>query len=259
MKLVIIIFLSISLLSCSRNNYSGASGEEMTTQDILDKTDYESIVAQFYVPFIQYRLGFISKEAAAEYLSILIGKINDYYIDRNGKLYTFDEWVFPLKGYGPEHIGGTNGSGFVTDGSDLFEEGGLKGHPAHDIFIYDNDQDEIDDRTNMPVEVLSMTGGVVISTRSEWSESDSSKGGKNIWIFDPVEKAIFYYAHNRRIFVSEGDVVKPGDVIAEVGRTGENAYESRSPTHLHLGSFKIENGIPKPYDYYSYLIKAKQM
>jgi len=35
--------------------------------------------------------------------------------------------------------------------------------------------------------------------------------------------------------------VQPGSAIAYVGRTGRNASQKRSPTHLHLMTLAIDN------------------
>lgn len=69
---------------------------------------------------------------------------------------------------------------------------------------------------------------------------------------------LVYYAHNREIFVSPGDILRPGDRIATVGRTGLNARKKRSPTHLHLTCLKLRDGSPKPENIYLDLKRAGQ-
>ena len=85
------------------------------------------------------------------------------------------------------------------------------------------------------------------------------RGGNFIWIYHPQSETLSYYAHNSNVFVKPGDMVKQGDKIAEVGRTGYNAYKKRSPTHLHFSAFHIENGLPVPYNYYNQLVAAKNL
>src|SRR4030042_7216123 len=67
-----------------------------------------------------------------------------------------DRLCFPLKGYTFHSIGGTKGSGWQVQGYDFFDGSHHKGHPGHDIFILDGDQDGEDDRTGYPVAVLSV-------------------------------------------------------------------------------------------------------
>jgi peptidoglycan LD-endopeptidase LytH len=70
-------------------------------------------------------------------------------------------FVFPLKDYNEEHIGG-NGFGFRPRGFNLFDHAVQGSHPAHDIFIYDRNQDSVDDQTDLPVDVLAPTEAVIL-------------------------------------------------------------------------------------------------
>ena len=108
-------------------------------------------------------------------------------------------------------------------------------------------QCNIDDNTQKPVNVLSVTGGIVVAAEKSWDESSALRGGIYVWIYDPGTKGMFYYAHNSELLVEVGQVVTPGEVIAHVGRTGLNAYKQRSPTHLHITYLKVkESGDPAP-------------
>ena len=175
--------------------------------------------------------------------------------------------VFPLQGYNYHAIGG-NGDGYSDKGYHYTDGNKHTAHPAHDIFINDKNQDCIDDRTKKPVDVLAMDYGFVIACSNEWEPTSNLRGGKYIWIyhyapfkgFAPAyhaEGIITYYAHNNCIFVKPGDWVKPGQKIAEVGRTGYNAYKKRSPTHLHFSTFYLVDDLPVPYNPYLQLKKAK--
>lgn len=205
----------------------------------------------------QVRDGTISRSEAISKIRELIPFIRDYFYKNGGTETERSGWVFPLEGYNASAIGGVKGSGYIQKGYDYFDGNNHGGHPAHDIFIYDGNQDELDDYTSKPVNVLSMTNGVVIASEAEWEPGSNLRGGKYIYIYDPASEGIFYYAHNRNIFVKPGDIVKAGGVIAECGRTGLNAYKKRSPTHLHIMYLHIEDGYPKPENIYNDLLTAK--
>lgn len=203
------------------------------------------------------RDGEISKNNAIEEIKILIPKIKKYFIDNGGKEYSSDYWVFPVKGYSHSAIGGSNGSGYNAKGYDYFDGNRHGGHPAHDIFINDRNQDDMDDATGEPVDVISMSSGVVVALEKEWDVKSNLRGGKYIWIYDTYSDAMFYYAHNRKVVVNVGDIVKPGDKIAEVGRSGLNAYKKRSPTHLHFSYMPVKDGVVKPSNPYEDLLNSK--
>jgi len=165
-------------------------------------------------------------------------------------------WVFPLQGYKPAAIGGTNGNGYSDKGYSYLDGNKHGAHPAHDIFINDKNQDSQDDRTQQPVNVLAVDDGIVIACSNDWEPNSTLRGGKFIWIYHPAADIFTYYAHNQAIFVKPGDYIKQGTKIAEVGRTGLNAYKKRSPTHLHFSSFKLVNDLPVPFNSYTQLKKA---
>jgi peptidoglycan LD-endopeptidase LytH len=205
----------------------------------------------------QVRDGLISREDARNKIRELLLEIKEYYYQNGGKDISDKEWVFPLKGYTSASIGGVNGSGYQPKSYDYFDGNRHGGHPAYDIFIYDKNQDDLDDYTGQPVSILSVSNGVVIACEPGWDAGSDLRGGKYIYIYDPAYDGIFYYAHNSKIFVKAGDIVKAGDVIAECGRTGLNAYKKRSPTHLHLMYLQVEDGYPKPKNIYEELLNAK--
>lgn len=205
----------------------------------------------------QIRDGLIKKSDAIIKINELIPLIRKYFLYNGGVEYPVSEWVFPVRGYGYGAIGGVNGSGYNPRGYDYFDGNRHGGHPSHDIFIKDKNQDCIDDRTGNPVDVLSMSSGVVVALDKEWETDSDLRGGKYIWIYDTFSDALFYYAHNNMVNVNVGDIVKPGDKIAEVGRTGLNAYKKRSPTHLHITYLIINNGNVKPENIYDTIINSK--
>ncbi len=167
--------------------------------------------------------------------------------------------VFPLRNYTPKAIGGTHGEGYRDKGFDLFDYKVRGSHPAHDIFITDRNQDSVDDKTGERVDVVAMTAGIVLGIETGWQPGSEYRGGNWIWIYDPVLHGLFYYAHNKVVAVTPGQWVRAGQKISEVGRTGFNAYNPRSPTHLHLMYLAIQpNGLPVPRNTYGWLLTANQ-
>lgn len=188
----------------------------------------------------------IGRNEAREKIKSLLPSVAEYYRQNGKKLYGQGEWRFPLEGYGPKSAGNSGGKDYIASGYDYFSGNRHGGHPAFDLFIQDRNQDSLDDRTQQPVNVLSMTGGVVVALADQWQPASRLRGGKYLWIYDPATDGLVYYAHNATLKVAVGDIVKPGDIIATVGRTGLNAYKKRSPTHLHLSYLKLTDGYPRP-------------
>jgi murein DD-endopeptidase MepM/ murein hydrolase activator NlpD len=163
-------------------------------------------------------------------------------------------WTFPVEGYGAKAIGGKNGNGYQPRGYSYFDGNRHTAHPAHDIFIQDKNQDALDDRTGKPVRILSVSSGVVIATENVWESQSKLRGGKYVWVFDVANKKLYYYAHNQEIEVEVGQQIKSGQAIAQMGRTGLNAFKKRSPTHLHFMALRLsENYVPSPTDTYQKL------
>lgn len=202
------------------------------------------------------RDGGIIKAQARERFRELLGALSEEYHAAGGADYPEESWHFPLAGYDCRAIGG-RGNGYQKGGYDFFAGDRHGGHPSHDIFIRDRRQISLDDRTGKPVHVLAMTGGVVVALAKEWQPESRLRGGKYIWIFDPATRSLVYYAHNAALHVEIGDLVRPGDVIADVGRTGLNAYKKRSPTHLHLTLLSVAGGAPVARNPYRELCRSR--
>lgn len=165
--------------------------------------------------------------------------------------------VFPLTGSNLNAVGG-KGKGFYVRNFNLFDYSVNGSHPAHDIFIYDPNQDCIDDRKSSFVDIVSVGHGVVLATEKSWSDTSSYRGGNYVWVYDFERGGLWYYAHHRKVVVEPGDIVKPGDKLGEVGRTGFNAMHRRSDTHLHLMYLKLDDELsPVPQNFYSWLKEAK--
>ena len=164
----------------------------------------------------------------------------------------FDRRIFfPLKGYGLPSIGGKTGEGYRPGGYEFLGGNRHNGHPAQDIFIYDRNQDGLDDRTGRPAEALALADGVVLSTFAGWAPDDVHRhirGGNYVWIYHPALRIFSYYAHLQDIRVGMGETVHGGAVIATLGRTGTNAFPPRSPTHLHFMLLRAADMAPvDPY------------
>jgi murein DD-endopeptidase MepM/ murein hydrolase activator NlpD len=141
-------------------------------------------------------------------------------------------------------------------GYDFFDGSQHKGHPGHDIFVRDKNQDGLDDATGRPVRVTAVSPGVVVSVHENWEPPSMIRGGNYVWIYDPVRSRYYYYAHLDRISVKVGQVVSRGEGLGTVGRTGLNAYPKRSPTHLHLTVHESIAGYPRPINLYRELTKG---
>lgn len=195
----------------------------------------------------------LSKKAAQDELRRLRPMLDEYYTARGCVVKPY-AGVFPVAGY---RLSDADLKGYIDRGYDFFS--GLKhnDHPAVDIFIFDRNHDCLDDRTKMPVNVLSMSPGIVTSTYNVWEPGNKLRGGNSVWIYDPVTKGLFYYAHMGTVAVWVGKIVQPGDIIGTVGRTGTHAYAKRSQTHLHIMYLKYqENGYPVPENISKLLIAA---
>lgn len=113
----------------------------------------------------------------------------------------------PVQGVEPDRIADTFGA---PRGSD-------RSHAGVDIFA------------ERGTPVLSATRGVVTSVR------ESGLGGRQVWVMGPGSER-HYYAHmdDWAEGLASGNVVWPGDVLGEVGDTG-NARGT--PPHLHYGIY----------------------
>ena len=78
-------------------------------------------------------------------------------------------------------------------------------------------------------DIATVTGTRIISATDGTVISASSKGdyGKHLKI--QINDVIIVYAHCNKLYVNEGDVIKQGQEIAEVGATGNT-----TGPHLHF-------------------------
>ena len=97
------------------------------------------------------------------------------------------------------------------------------------------------------------TGGVVVALEQEWRADSTLRGGKYLWVYDPGNRLLVYYAHNQELLVNLGTIVRPGELLARVGRSGLNAARKRSPTHLHFSVLQLVNNLPVARNVYTEL------
>ncbi len=211
--------------------------------------------SEWHLLYIKIRDRLISQEEALNRLKKSEVWLKDSYL-KNSKNELDKSLCFPLKGYSSHSIGGKGGNGYQSQGYDFFDGNDHRGHPGHDIFIRDKNQDGLDDTTGKPVEVISASSGIVVSVNLDWEPSSSLRGGNYIWIYEPIKSRYFYYAHLDKIFVKVGQIISKGDRLGTVGRTGVNAHPKRSPTHLHFVVHQSVDGYPKPINPYIDLVKG---
>jgi hypothetical protein len=198
------------------------------------------------------RDGTIARDNAREEIIRVGGKLRENHDGKAGR----SPFHFPVKGYGPDCIGGKHGSGYRPAGYNFYDGNRHGGHPAHDLFIKDIRVDGLDTGTGKPAEIVSFTDGIVIGVNPTWQYPSEIRGGVYIWIYDPSDDRYYYYAHLARALVVPGDRVKAGDTIALLGRTGKNAWPKRSPTHLHFMCLSFDEGRMTPHDTYRELLGA---
>jgi murein DD-endopeptidase MepM/ murein hydrolase activator NlpD len=225
-----------------------------SSSTLLSQNDPPS---QWHHLYVKIRDRLITKEDALCKLRELEVLLKDFY-SKNSEKKPDDRLCFPLKGYSSYAIRGKGGSGYQARGYDFFDGNDHRGHPGHDLFIRDKNQDGLDDLTRKPVEVVSVSPGMVVSVNFDWKPSSPLRGGNYLWIYEPIKNRYYYYAHLDEIFVRVGQMVSKGDRLGTVGRTGVKAYLRHSPTHLHFVVHQSMDGYPKPINPYIELLRGKQ-
>lgn len=165
--------------------------------------------------------------------------------------------VFPVAGYGPEC--GEEGRGFQPKGYRFFTGNPEGRHPSLDLFIHDRDQDSRDDRSGQPVTIVAYTSGVVVGLNRQWSPGDPQRGGLYVWLYDPRTEHYSYYAHLSRVDVELGQTVAAGTPLGLLGRSGKNASQRRSPTHLHLQVLAWQRDNLVPFTPWPELLHAERL
>ncbi|MCP9766914.1 M23 family metallopeptidase [Lacihabitans sp. LS3-19] len=218
-----------------------------------NETDYLSRYKNLLIDIREEKISPI--EAEMEFKSIMRFLKEEF---PNSEKYRADqEIVFPLIKSSISAVGG-KGRGFYDRKYNMFDHAVTGSHPAHDIFIFDPDHDCIDNRKNEYVDVVSVSHGIVLAVEKDWTDSSDYRGGNYVWVYDFERGGLWYYAHERKVVVVPGQIVQPGNKLGEVGRTGFNALNKRSDTHLHLMFLELdETFYPWPVNYYEWLKNAE--
>jgi murein DD-endopeptidase MepM/ murein hydrolase activator NlpD len=260
MNKMILLFCFLSFLACNNGSQKTVTVSVQTAQQdtivVPDSTEIKTLAVQFDSINTLVRDGKIEKAQALKELQQIVPALHDAYNRLQSDTAKQRKSIFPVAGYTSNAIGGKNGEGYISNGYDYFAGNKHGGHPAHDIFIYDRNQDSKEDRSGKHVNVLSVSDGIVVALEHKWDTTSVLRGGKYIWIYASAENALYYYAHNADVYVTVGCTVIAGDTIATVGRTGLNAFKKRSPTHLHFMKLKFDKDYyPKPVNTYNDLLK----
>lgn len=202
----------------------------------------------------EIRDGLIDRASAGNRITLLHRLLVDTY----GTIAANSAKVFPVAGYDYRAIGGRHCNDYRPGGYSFYQGVRHGGHPAHDIFVRDRNQDSLDDTTGKPVSIVAFTDGVVIATNPAWDYPSPIRGGKYVWIFNPAEERYYYYAHLSSVTVAPGQTVTAGEPIGFLGRTGKNAYPRRSPTHLHFMVLSYADGRMLPRNPYRELVATKR-
>jgi peptidoglycan LD-endopeptidase LytH len=247
------------LLVCGSNDPKVRTVSAQTRQVTVthDHATIKMLATEFDAVNTLVRDNKIDKVQALKKIQTIFSKLQMAYNQLKPDETESKKWIFPVEGYSPKSIGGTHGEGYISNGYDYFDGNKHGGHAAHDIFIYDQNQDCKDDRTGQFVNVRSVSDGVVVALEKDWDSTSSLRGGKYIYIYDPKGNVLFYYAHNNEVLVNVGRTINIGDTIATVGRTGLSAFKKRSPTHLHFMKLSLDNEFyPRPVNTYQDLLKT---
>jgi len=197
----------------------------------------------------------IPKDDAIDSISMFVDYANKFFKESGLKTTPRENWVFPMMGWTSVSYR-NNGNDYGDVYFDYFQGGESHNHPAHDIFILDKDSNGVEDSTGKKVDAVSMVNGIVFTVFADWKTGDFGRGGNYIKIYDPENEAMFYYSHLDSIFVKVGDIVKAGQRVAYVGRTGRKAIAGR--THLHIAYYPIYNGYPEPENFIDDLYSAQK-
>jgi len=197
----------------------------------------------------------IDKEDAVDSIAIYVPIALNEFKSKGLGVTKRADWFFPMSGWTSVTYR-SGGKDYKDEPFDYFQGGEFKGHPAHDIFIMDKDSNGVEDSTGEKVFASAMVTGVVISKYSGWFKGDYFRSGNYVKLFDPESRGMFYYSHLDSVFVDVGQVVKAGEPIGFVGRTGRKAIKGK--THVHIAYYKIEEGYPLPVDIIKDLYKAEK-
>lgn len=202
------------------------------------------------------KTGTIEKEEALDLLKKYEVEILKAVKETKFPMVSRNDWEFPLKKF-TKITYRDGGNDYKLKDYDYFQGSNSKGHPAHDIFILDDNKDLLDDSTLKPVDVVSMSSGYIVAIDTSWRPGSRLRGGLYVKVYDIINRGIFYYSHLSKVTVRPGDMMNAGDKIGEVGRTGRKAILKDGKTHLHISFLKSVNGYPTPEDIIEDLRKSE--
>lgn len=197
----------------------------------------------------------IDADDAQDSIALYVKLAKDDFLTKDIPTTKRADWVFPLSGWTSVSYR-SGGKDYKDARFDYFQGGEYKDHPANDIFILDKDSNTIEDSTGQKVYAVAMVTGIVISKYSTWFKQDYLRSGNYVKLFDPETEAIFYYSHLDTVFVEAGQLLKAGEPLGYIGRTGRKAIKGK--THLHIAYYKIEEGYPVPEEIIQDIYKAKE-
>lgn len=196
-------------------------------------------------------------DEAVDEMNHLNSQLKKLYYRSGGIGVNRNDWVFPLKNWTSiSHR--QNGDDYIDEKFDYFQGSNTIGHPAHDIMILDENKDLFDDSTGMPVDIISMSSGIVVATDTTWKIGSLLRGGKYVKIYDVANNKMFYYSHLSTVDVKPGDIINAGDKIGEVGRTGRKTILPEGKTHLHVALLYFDDGYPVPEPIIEDIFRAKE-
>jgi hypothetical protein len=153
--------------------------------------------------------------------------------------------VFPLKGYSYKTSYDVTQNDFSDSAANFFEPMATT-HPAIDLTIADKNNDGLDDKTKKPVEVLSISEGVVLAVHKTAGSKAVKQGVNYIWIYDFYNRQLWYYGFCNKVNLLPGDRVSPGTPMGVVGLSGNLRCKKNKSTRLHLMVFNLdEDNMPK--------------
>lgn len=96
-------------------------------------------------------------------------------------------------------------------------------------------------RLHAAIDIMAPRGTPVVAADSGriWKVRSNSLGGRTLYVIDPAERFVYYYAHLDRYAdgIREGQQVIPGDVLGFVGTTG-NAPPNTPHLHFQVLRYK---------------------
>ena len=110
------------------------------------------------------------------------------------------------------------------------------------------------DRSGRPFDAVAMQPAVVLSVNQDWRPGNP-RGGRYVWLYQPTQRLLYYYAHLGEVAVRPGDVVPRGGRLGTVGKTGFPARHAHHPCHIHLMVLRPAGGDMVPVNWFRWFEK----